>query len=83
MVLRTDGEARDRAQMILGGVSLVVWFVVAFGLAIAWFVDDNTPQPIVIALAAATYLGLWMFFAGGIIDRYARDPITRAHAEPA
>ena len=40
---------------------------------------DNTTQPIVIAGAAATYLGLWMFLAGGIIDRYARDRITRAH----
>jgi hypothetical protein len=40
---------------------------------------DNTTQPIVIAFAGATYLGLWMFFAGGIIDRYARDRITRAH----
>jgi hypothetical protein len=35
--------------MILGAVSLVVWFAVAFGLAVAWFVDDNTPQPIFIA----------------------------------
>ena len=40
---------------------------------------DNTPQPIVVAFAAATYLGLWMFLAGGIIDRYARDRRTRAH----
>jgi hypothetical protein len=40
---------------------------------------DRTTQPIVIAFAAATYLGLWMFLAGGIIDRYARDRITRAH----
>ena len=35
--------------MILGAVSLIVWFAVAFGLAIAWFVDDNTPQPIFMA----------------------------------
>ena len=40
---------------------------------------DNTTQPIVVVFAAATYLGLWIFFAGGIIDRYARDRITRAH----
>jgi membrane protein YdbS with pleckstrin-like domain len=46
---RTDGEVRDRAQMILGAVSLVLWFLVAFGLAIAWWVDDNTPQPIFMA----------------------------------
>ena len=35
--------------MILGAVSLVLWFVVAFGLAITWYVDDNTPQPIFMA----------------------------------
>jgi protein-S-isoprenylcysteine O-methyltransferase Ste14 len=46
---RTESEARDRAQFILGAVSLVLWFAVAFGLAIAWFVDDNTPQPIFMA----------------------------------
>jgi hypothetical protein len=40
---------------------------------------DNTTRPIVIAGTAAIYLGLWMFLAGGIIDRYARDRITRAH----
>ena len=40
---------------------------------------DNTTQPIVVVFTAATYLGLWIFFAGGIIDRYARDRITRAH----
>jgi hypothetical protein len=38
---------------------------------------DNTPRPLVVAFAAATYLGLWMFVAGGIIDRYARDRATR------
>ena len=40
---------------------------------------DNTPRPLAIAFAAAIYLGLWMFLAGGIIDRYARDRITRVH----
>jgi len=30
---------------------------------------DRTTQPIVIAFAAAIYLGLWMFLAGGILDR--------------
>lgn len=60
---RTDSEARDRAQMILGAVSLVLWFAVAFGLAIAWYVDDNTPQPIFMAggialvVAAVPWLG--------------------------
>ena len=40
---RTDLEAREFAQMVLGAVSLVVWFAVAFGLAVAWQVNDDTP----------------------------------------
>jgi hypothetical protein len=44
-VTRTDQEAREFAQMLLGAVSLVIWFGVAFGLAIAWQVNDDTPAP--------------------------------------
>src|SRR5881392_1435046 len=40
---------------------------------------DNQHRPIVIVGAAAAYIVLWMFFAGGIIDRFARDRATRAH----
>jgi hypothetical protein len=40
---------------------------------------DATPQPIVIAGAAAVYIVLWMFVAGGIIDRYARDRPTHTY----
>ena len=40
---------------------------------------DNTPRPVVIVGAAVAYLGLWLFVAGGIIDRYARDRATDAH----
>jgi hypothetical protein len=29
--------------------------------------------------AAAVYVVLWLFVAGGVIDRYARDRATRAH----
>ncbi|MCU1382067.1 MAG: hypothetical protein JWL71_764 [Acidobacteria bacterium] len=40
---------------------------------------DATPQPIVIAGAAAVYIVLWMFAAGGILDRYARDRSTHIY----
>jgi hypothetical protein len=43
---RNESEARDRAQWILGAISLVIWLVVAFGLSIAWFVDEYTAPPI-------------------------------------
>ena len=46
---RTDLEARERAQLWLGAVSLVVWLGVAFGLAIVWRVDENQPRQILTA----------------------------------
>ena len=46
---RIESEARDRAQMILGAMSLVIWFVVAFTLGVRWFIDENTAQPILMA----------------------------------
>jgi hypothetical protein len=40
---------------------------------------DHTPRPVVIVGAASVYMLLWIFVAGGIIDRYARDRATRAY----
>ena len=40
---------------------------------------DNTRRPIVIVGAASVYILLWIFVAGGILDRYARDRPTRAY----
>jgi hypothetical protein len=49
-VKTTDkGEASVRAQFILGAISLVIWFAVAFGLSIPWYIDDDTAQPILMA----------------------------------
>ena len=39
---------------------------------------DNDRRPVVIVGAAAAYIALWIFLAGGIIDRYARGHATRA-----
>jgi hypothetical protein len=39
---------------------------------------DNVQRPVVIVGAASIYVLLWIFVAGGIIDRYARDRPTRA-----
>jgi hypothetical protein len=40
---------------------------------------DNTPRPVVIVGAASAYIVLWIFVAGGIVDRYARDRATHAY----
>jgi hypothetical protein len=39
---------------------------------------DNRGQPLVIASAGACYVVLWVFLAGGILDRYARNRALRA-----
>ena len=44
-----DSDVRVRAQFILGAISLVIWFVVAFGLSIPWYIDEDTAQPILMA----------------------------------
>ena len=35
--------------MILGAISLIIWFIVAFTLGVRWFIDENTAQPILMA----------------------------------
>ena len=40
---------------------------------------DDTARPVVIVGAASVYILGWLFLAGGIIDRFARDRPTRAH----
>lgn len=55
--------------------------IIGFGAVLdnlSAFLDDTT-RPVVIAGAASAYVLLWIFFAGGLIDRYARDRATRAH----
>jgi len=39
---------------------------------------DHAERPVVIVAAASIYMLLWIFAAGGIIDRYARDRPTHA-----
>jgi hypothetical protein len=40
---------------------------------------DNTRRPLVIVGVASAYVLLWLFAAGGILDRYARDRPTHAY----
>jgi hypothetical protein len=44
-----NADARDQAQFILGAISLVIWFLVAFSLGIRWYIDEDTAQPILMA----------------------------------
>ena len=53
--------------------------VIGFGATLdnlSAFVDQER-RPVLIVCAAAVYLALWIFVAGGILDRYARDRNTR------
>lgn len=40
---------------------------------------DNVPRPVVVVGAASAYIVLWLFAAGGILDRYARDRAIGSH----
>jgi hypothetical protein len=40
---------------------------------------DDVSRPLVIAGAASAYVVLWLFVAGGVLDRYARDRATRSY----
>ena len=54
--------------------------IIGFGAVLdnlSAFLDEDT-RPVVILGAAAAYVALWIFLAGGIIDRYARERATRA-----
>ena len=47
--MRTTADARDRAQFILGAVSLIVWFVVAFTLGVTWLLQGATEARVIVA----------------------------------
>jgi hypothetical protein len=54
--------------------------IIGFGAVLdnlSGFIDD-THRPAIIVGTASVYIGLWIFLAGGIIDRYARDRAMRA-----
>jgi len=54
--------------------------IIGFGAVLdnlSAFMDD-IERPVVIVGAASFYILLWIFVAGGVIDRYARDRATRA-----
>jgi hypothetical protein len=40
---------------------------------------DNTPRGVAVVSVAALYVILWLFVAGGILDRFARDRATRSY----
>ncbi|MDQ3811151.1 MAG: hypothetical protein M3336_12760 [Chloroflexota bacterium] len=45
----TIAEARDRAQLILGAISLLVWFVVAFTLSVSWLLAGAPQSRVMLA----------------------------------
>ncbi len=55
--------------------------IIGFGAVLDNLSDflDNVPAPLVVAGAASAYIILWLFVAGGILDRYARDHATRSY----
>jgi hypothetical protein len=54
---------------MLGAVSLITWLVVAFALAVRWFIDEYTAQPILMAGGVA--------FAVAALPWLAYKPLVR------
>jgi hypothetical protein len=55
--------------------------IIGFGAVldnVSAFIDD-TSRPIAIVVTASLYIATWMFLAGGIIDRFARDQRVAPH----
>jgi hypothetical protein len=79
--LRTDSELRDQAQMILGAVSLVIWFAVAFTLGVRWFIDEDTAQPILLAGGVALAIAAlpWLAYPWLVRRLRTRRDTPRAH----
>lgn len=77
--MRTDLEAREFAQMVLGAVSLIIWFAVAFGLAIAWQVTEDHPRQILTAGGIALVLAAlpWLAYRPLVSRLRQRGPAPR------
>jgi hypothetical protein len=71
---RIEAEARDRAQFLLGGISLVIWLLAAFTLSVAWFVDEYTGRPILMAGGVAFLIAAipWLAYRP-LVRRFARN----------
>ena len=63
--------------MILGAVSLVIWFIVAFGLSVPWYIDDDTPQPILMAGGLAFMIAAVPWLAYPRVVRHFSHPRQR------
>jgi hypothetical protein len=66
--------------MVLGAVSLVMWFAVAFGLAIAWQVTEDQPKPILQAGGIALVVAALPWLAYSRLVRWAKRGRKRARA---
>lgn len=67
--------------MILGAISLVIWFVVAFTLGVKWFIDEDTPQPILIAGGIALMVAAVPWLAYKPLVRRFREKRATRNAE--
>jgi uncharacterized membrane protein len=73
VALEREADARDRAQFLLGAISLIVWFLVAFGLSVMWFVDEYSARPILMAGGVAFMIAAlpWLAYRP-LVRRFSR-----------
>jgi len=77
-------EAPVRAQFILGAISLVIWFIVAFALGVRWYIDEDTAQPILMAGGIALLVAAvpWLAYSW-LVRRLSRGTDDRSHLRSA
>lgn len=87
LATQTLGTAGDVASSSAAGASPIDgWWLEAWTASFGWtlwitsVVFDSVPPDPVVAIAALFYIVLWIFLAGGIVDRFARTRAIRAAA---
>ena len=76
--MKTTADGRDRAQFLLGAISLVIWFIVAFTLGVKWYIDEDTAQPILMAGGIALLIAAAPWLAYGWLVRRLQRTHTSA-----
>jgi hypothetical protein len=69
----TIAEARERAQLILGFVSLLIWFAVAYGLSVPLYMATHTQRSIIMAGGLALLVAAlpWLGY-GRLVERLTK-----------
>ena len=71
-------EATERAQLLLGAVSLLLWFAVAYALSVTWLLDGQPRTRVMLAGAIALAVAAvpWVVY-GPLVRRFSKTRPNR------